>query len=795
MANFDPNRPPGGFSYPQNLNSYYPQDLPQDLQDIPRTPTTVYVDAFQGGYPQQQGQGYHGQAQYRQDLQAPGPYSPADHVQASYSYAPTALLPTPVAQHPGVPPPSFAAAPGVYVYAQTQTQGYAGGVPVAYAVPQTAPAGLPSTYALPLPPPPPGPPPAISWDNHMQGSVMPALQPGLVKQAAGLYPGYQIDPHYALPPSQQQYPNSPSVDTFSAAAPTHAAPAGKSGLFGGLVKGVVSVSKQAVEAVRQDYSAAQGRNNAAPSSFQGGVGLSQPVPPLPQRHSSLQQDAPMQQDLSYIAPHILQGQQQVLLPQPQPQPNSPVQVAVGPYAVTTREAVALTPPQPVVVVVDQSAEQQQQQQQPAAPKQEIKRKAIGAQVRAMGTGAVHFVKSDKGASLLSGAASALNLIASAADPHDPQTASLKLLNTAVQSQAQKSKAKQEPREAADESGAALSEETPGSSTNTTSTAAEPASREVEKTTTENPLARLTPEQLSLIIAMAAHLQQQQQVAVEHANVVVADPGDPDVPDLSTLSVQEDPPETSIEYLQPTPRDTAAPTVVVVPTSGPMTASTRESEEAAEEQEAEGPSNLQRAGNVGKAYVNIATKANTNPLGTSMAMWSEVGRQFNKYRAKQASGEGVPRTAGEKASAFGKALMKSIERVGAPAEGQDNSLASLAQRYQESQAVKVGNLERALAGDYKYLKTGNGWREENAYALGANGRFSFSIGSSCVAYSIDQRASAYAYDRRNPTGTWKAQGDVNSGTLILTHDDGSVEHRSYEHVGGKFFVNGLRWFSV
>ncbi|KAH6691354.1 hypothetical protein F5X68DRAFT_259432 [Plectosphaerella plurivora] len=679
------------------------------------------------------------------------------------------------------------------------------------------PYGVPAGYTLP--PPPPGPPP-MRWANLQQEALSQIQDPRF--QQASMQPSYQIDtPYtpYAWAPPPQQHQDAVAVNAFAfAPPPTHAMPAQprRPSALGGLVKDVMSAGRNAIDSVKQD-SGAQGWKNAA-HAFQG-VTINRP-PPLPTRPSTLQTGSSVQ-NFQYNAPGF---QEQVAV--------SPVfqgQVAVSPVF---QEQVAVSPVFPKQVAVSPVFPKQVAMSpvEQVAPKPEIKRKPVrplGDQVKSMGTSAVNFVKSEKGASLLSGAATALNFIASAADPDDPDMAGLTFFNTVVQSQVQKSKAKQAAEAEAQAAVPTTSETTQDS-------------RERDNTPQNmNPLAGLPPEQLMLIIVMAARLQQ--EAAIEQAQV--ADPGDPEVPDLSTLNV-DDPPEASVDEVQATARD--AKVLSVAPASAPMMAPPQAPAPAVEEEAvaATGPSNLQKAGNVGKAYMNIAIKANSNPLGTSMNMWSEIGRQVNKYRAKQATGTAEPRTMGDMASAFGTALMKSIERVGAPSEGQDNSVASLMQRYQESEVVAqqrlqeieateaafnnlfpsqvssntesndgpvspsaavaaapvgsatTGSLERALAGNYRYLRTGNGWNENNSYALGTNGRFSFSIGSSVIAVSLDERVSAYAYDVTNPTGTWRAQGDVNNGTLILNHDDGSVEHRSYQRASdGKFYVGGMRWFSV
>ncbi len=109
---------------------------------------------------------------------------------------------------------------------------------------------------------------------------------------------------------------------------------------------------------------------------------------------------------------------------------------------------------------------------------------------------------------------------------------------------------------------------------------------------------------------------------------------------------------------------------------------------------------------------------------------------------------------------------------------------------------VTDLTRSLAQQYKYLKSGSGWYEENNYLLRADGTFAFALGSSVFGESYDHAVSGYAYNRSNPTGYWKAEGTSGNGIFTFKHGDGSVETRDYwENNQGHFIVGGMRWFRV
>ncbi len=129
----------------------------------------------------------------------------------------------------------------------------------------------------------------------------------------------------------------------------------------------------------------------------------------------------------------------------------------------------------------------------------IMRKPVGNRITELGTRAMDAARSDKGKKLLSSAASALNLIASMADPTDPDTAGLKMLNSVVQSGVKRSRAKQLAKEAGTRE---IPDQIDGGEMRS-----EPSS--AVELTPDNPLANMKPEQLAVIIALASRMQAQQ----------------------------------------------------------------------------------------------------------------------------------------------------------------------------------------------------------------------------------------------------------------------------------------------
>ncbi|KAH8899988.1 hypothetical protein GQ53DRAFT_869239 [Thozetella sp. PMI_491] len=412
----------------------------------------------------------------------------------------------------------------------------------------------------------------------------------------------------------------------------------------------------------------------------------------------------------------------------------------------------------------------------------ILRKPIGQQVSELGSRAITAAKSEKGKTVLYSAASLLNFVSDAADPTEPEALALKMVNAAVQSGVKKSKAKQIARAAEAD------------------TSAEPTARAVEnevETNVGNPLANMTSEQIAMIVALATQLQQSQGQATNPNSA------QPQLPDLSTLTM-DDPPEESVDSLL-TQSEARSQATVRASTSIPASA-----QPIAPEATTGSSETMNSVMDALNAHLNSSIQAN-NVTQTNVAKVAIPTKPTQSTQPEQAGDNAGLGSWTDFFSEAAKAyyLVQAAQATQAPSEQAYVGSSQVAAGGQDgrqgvatsdtSAGVKpfpMSDLTRSMAREYKYMKTGNGWYEENYYSLRADGTFAFNLGSGMSGEAYNHMGWFSAYDRQKPTGYWKAEGNATQGTFTFLHGDGEVDSRDYwENNQGHFIVNGMRWFRV